>query len=960
MEAITSAYVKIRNMLTIKRPIFQTVRRQWWLSLPFAISVVVLLGILWTIVQVIAYPHDGIETLHPDGSIGAIESGGPADNLLFKGDVIKEIDGQPWGTRITTYYDKHPGDLVGFVIDRGGREMHISIRLVQPDAVEIFFRLIPILVALIFWSIGLGVQTFRPPDSAASIFFYWCQVSAVSLTAGVASYLGPRWASSLFNALVWFIGPLSIHLHFHFPQKTASKKQNWIVAFFYALALIGAAPHLISIFSGVNLRVMPWFPQLVTIGRFYLAINLLVVGVLLVYAYMRPKSPGVRSRIRLVALGGGLTVLLIVTLTILPDALFQNTILPYRFAFALLSFIPISYGYAIFRLHLIEIERHVNRGATYILVYSIMGAAYLILFFLLHRFLPEEIGENRILDTLLVLFLATVFIPLHSRVQKFVDTMFYGGWYDYRLGVMNITHGLELVNDYHELAQIVGQRLVNILRLEEACVFFRDADGEFSIVEVASRYNLDEQPPRHYPHLPRSSLEFLLNLGVVEKNNLRKALEEVALSAEELQLLKSEQIHLWVPVIAHAKIQGLLALGPKLGGDIFSSEDIDIMRVVARQIAPILENLHLVTRLRQYAAELEHRVKLRTAELFNAKERVEAILASVGEGVVVTDLNGQIEIINSAFERQSGFTFNDLVGQDFFSILNEYNEAQKVEEVKACLKQGEVWSGELLSRRKNGRLYDILLTIAPVRDQSGHIVSYVGSQRDITHQKELDRMKDIFVADVSHELRTPTTNINLYLDLLESSPPEKHAQYLAVIREQSFQLTKLVEDILDLSRITKARVSQLEFAPVDLNKLVLDVITAHAPMAEAAGVEVTFTPGATPLEIQGEYNQLSRMLANLITNAIRYSPEGKVQLETGSADKMACLSIRDTGMGIPEEDLPHIFDRFYRGKNVRQSSIHGTGLGLAIVREIVDLHRGKIDVQSEIGKGSVFQIWLPI
>lgn len=934
-------------------------RQKWWMGLPFAISLVVLLGIFWTIAQVIAYPHDGIVTLHPDGLIGGIEPGGPADKLLFKGDIIKEIDGQPWGTRITTYYDKDPGDLVSFVVDRAGQEMYISIRLAKPDTAEIFFRLIPIFVALIFWGIGLGVQMFRPPDSAAGIFFYWCQVSAMSLTAGVASYLGPLWASSLFNALVWFIGPLSIHLHFYFPQPAGIRQRNWIVALIYLGALVGAAPHLFSIVSGTNLRVMPWFPRWVTIGRVFLAFNLLFVGGLLVHAYLRPRVPGVRGRVRLVALGGGLTALLLVTLTILPDTLFQNAIIPYRFAFALLSLIPISYGYAIFRLHLIEIERHVNRGATYILVYSILGAAYLVLFFLLHRFLPSELGENRILDTLLVLFLATIFIPLHGRVQKFVDTMFYGSWYDYRLGVMNITHGLELVNDYHELAKIISQRLVNVLRLEEACVFFRDPEGEFSVVEVASRYELDEHPPRQYPHLPRSSLEFLLNLGVVEKNSLRKALTEVTLSPEELQLLESEQIHLWVPVIAHAKIQGLLALGPKLGGDIFSSEDIDIMRVVARQIAPILENLHLVTRLRQYTAELEQRVKLRTAELFDAKERVEAILASVGEGVVVTDLNGHIEIINDAFERQSGYTLSELSGKDFFDILKEFNGELKVNEILANLKRGEIWSGELLNRRKNARLYDILLTIAPVRDQSGQIVNYVGSQRDITHQKELDRMKDIFVADVSHELRTPTTNINLYLDLLKGSPPERQAQYLAIIREQSHQLTKLVEDILDLSRITRARASPLEFAPLDLNKLVLDVVTAHAPMAEAAEIELTFKPWNETLEIRGEYNQLSRMLTNLIANAIRYTPKGKVLIETQNEDKMALLAISDTGMGIPEEDLPHIFDRFYRGRNVRQSNIHGTGLGLAIVREIVDLHHGRIEVHSELGKGSVFKIWLP-
>jgi PAS domain S-box-containing protein len=461
--------------------------------------------------------------------------------------------------------------------------------------------------------------------------------------------------------------------------------------------------------------------------------------------------------------------------------------------------------------------------------------------------------------------------------------------------------------------------------------------------------------------LPMSSLTFLLKMGnEVGRSSLRKALAEITLTPEENQLLNSEQDHLWVPIIGHGQIQGMLALGPKFGGDIFSGEDLDILRIVSRQIGPVIENIHLLTRLRQHAEELEQRVNERTAELHDAKERVEAILASVGDGVVVTDLDGAILIVNAAFEDQTGYSGTELTSQPLYSLLADQQDHHLIEEIQISLQKGDVWMGELVSQRKDGLPYDIHLTLAPVRDQAGRIVSYVGSQRDITRQKELDRLKDMFVADVSHELRTPTTNISLYLELLEDAPPAKRAEYLEVLKEQSILLRKLVEDILDLSRLTMGKTKRIEFTAVDLNQLTEQVVVAHWPLAESSGVRLSFDPGEGLPYIRGEKNQLARVITNLVSNAVRYTLQGEVRVRTFEADRQVCLNVTDTGIGISLDDQVHIFERFYRGRQVRQSKIHGTGLGLAIVKEIVDLHEGQIIVTSEIGKGSTFQIWLPI
>ena len=933
--------------------------QRWWLSFPFVLGFATLAFLAWSASLLLAYPDDGIRGLNVSGLISSLDPNGPTYNWVQVGDIVISVDGVPMSEAFPLYVNKRAGDEVQFIIKRSEQELSVRFTLVHTPKDEIVSRLAILLVALIFCSVAIGVQAFAPSSETTRLFFLFCQVSGMVLASGLISILGPPWVSSLFNFLLWLIGPLTVHFHMHFPQTTAIRWQRLWLAILYVLAGVGGFPYLIW---GVQvIRSSPWYAQLITIGRLLLALNLLLVVVLLFYAYRHATSPGARGKIRIVVLGGALSALPIITLFILPDSLLNQPILPPNVVLLVLGIIPLTYGYAIFRHRLIQIEKHVNRGATYILVYSILGGFYLLLYAALHTWAPISLSVEPLVNTLLVLVLASVFVPLKQRVQRIVDTALYGGWYDYRSAVTQITQSVEQITELRELAGVIAERLVKTLRLEDTCVFFRDLEGAFSVTEVAPREKLKGLPPISFSVLPMSSLTFLLKMGgEVGRSSLRKALAEVTLTPEEHQLLNSEQDHLWVPVIGQQEIQGLLALGPKFGGDIFSGEDMDILRLVARQIGPVLENIHLLTRLRQHAAELEAGVIERTAELHDAKERVEAILASVGDGVIVTGLDGSILTVNAAYEEQSGFTASELSGRKFNALFTEQNDAAIMEEMHSTLARGEAWAGELVNRRKGGSQYEIQLTIAPVRDQSGRIVSYVGSQRDVTRQKELDRLKDRFVADVSHELRTPTSNISLYLELMEYAPPEKSAEYLRVIKEQNELLRKLVEDILDLSRLGVGKTRKMEFAAVDLNTIAEEVIIAHRPLAQSSGLGLVLLPAENLPPVRGERNQLSRVITNLVANAIRYTLEGKVTVSTYTLDHQVCLEITDTGIGIELEDQNHLFERFYRGRQVRQSKIHGTGLGLAIVKEIMDLHEGCIDLQSEFGKGSTFRIFLPI
>jgi signal transduction histidine kinase len=228
--------------------------------------------------------------------------------------------------------------------------------------------------------------------------------------------------------------------------------------------------------------------------------------------------------------------------------------------------------------------------------------------------------------------------------------------------------------------------------------------------------------------------------------------------------------------------------------------------------------------------------------------------------------------------------------------------------------------------------------------------------------QELDKLKSKFIADVSHELRTPITNLGIYIDLLQNGDPEKGPHYISVLQRQVNRLTNLVEATLGLSQLEIAN-QELQFGPVELNEIVEEILLGHQARAEAFRLQLTVRLQPDLPVVIGNQIQLMQLISNLVTNAINYNQEnGQITVETSftQGESTVCLKVVDTGIGIAQADLPHLFDRFYRGQQTGQSNIPGTGLGLAIVKEIVGLHQGTIGVASQINTGTTFSVCLPV
>ncbi|MGD8633607.1 MAG: PAS domain S-box protein [Anaerolineales bacterium] len=363
--------------------------------------------------------------------------------------------------------------------------------------------------------------------------------------------------------------------------------------------------------------------------------------------------------------------------------------------------------------------------------------------------------------------------------------------------------------------------------------------------------------------------------------------------------------------------------------------------------------------------DISERIKLEE-ELEAERDRLDAMLTHVGDGVMLTDADRKIQFVNPAWEQLNGYTAEEVLGRDPSILQSGKHGDEFYEQLHTEIYNGEVWEGEVLNQRKDGSTYDGALTITPVKDQSGEIINFVSVLHDISALKEVDRLKTQFVSDVSHELRTPLTNIRLYLDLLKRvKDEEKVTRYLETLSRESNRLANLIDDLLSLSRLDVGEMP-LRKSNVDINHLLDSLAEDRKSLASRKGLQIQLEMQDSLPPLLGDERLLGQIFTNLLTNAMNYSLEGgEITLRTRhlrvEEQDWVIAEVEDTGIGIPQNEQVEIFQRFFRGEASRRTGAPGTGLGLAICQEIAKRHGGHIHVTSEgvPGKGTQFSVWLP-
>ncbi len=367
------------------------------------------------------------------------------------------------------------------------------------------------------------------------------------------------------------------------------------------------------------------------------------------------------------------------------------------------------------------------------------------------------------------------------------------------------------------------------------------------------------------------------------------------------------------------------------------------LKAFADHAAAAIENARLYQALHEHAAQLEARVRARTAELEAQYARLEQVLSSTSDGIIVTDAVRQIVRTNP-------------VAETWLTQTLQPEDAARLQETVHDLAKKAAEQPEIVLELRG---VDLQLRATAIPESGGAVVAV----HDVSHLKALDRMKSRFISDISHEIRTPLTTIKLHAQLLRNQLPEKQNRHLDIVEMEVDRQAKLIEEILEFAKIDAGHL-ELHRRPIDLNSWGEITLTSYRLRAEEKGLTLTFTPAPSAPYVLADPHKIQRVLINLLTNAIRHTPEGgniTVSIAESQAQERAwaIIQIADTGVGIPAEELPHIFERFFRGAESRENQAPGAGLGLAIVKELVELHGGWVTVKSQVGAGTTFTIALP-
>ncbi len=400
---------------------------------------------------------------------------------------------------------------------------------------------------------------------------------------------------------------------------------------------------------------------------------------------------------------------------------------------------------------------------------------------------------------------------------------------------------------------------------------------------------------------------------------------------------------------------GLLAVA----GKDLRATDTTAMSAFAAQAAIAIQNARLYEELEQANVDLERKVERRTAELRRTKERVEAVLNNSPDAVLLLTPDGTISSANPAFTGMFGYAPDELYDHDP-ALLICPTCADRFSQAMHKAKSGDgVQRLELKARRKDNTGFDASLALAPIME-NGERISMVCTLRDVTGAKELERMKDEFVAFIAHELGTPLTSIRGYSELLliRDLDKERQRRFLSLIQEQSTQLSGLVGDLLDLSRLEVGNGLSVDPRPIDLGKIVYRAVDPFRETSPGHTFGTDVAPDLPP--VRGDSKRLRQVVRNLLSNAIKYSPEGgTLTVQVRALDDFVEVSVSDEGIGIAPEYQAHLFEKFNRA-GVADSGIEGTGLGLVICKHIVEAHGGRIGVKSAPGVGSTFTFTIPV
>ena len=905
------------------------------------------------------YPlsDDGVWWLERNGSILAqrLTPGGPGERAGFKvGDKLLAVEGHP----VSTVAEKNRRLASGFgpytaptyKLDRGGVPIDALVILDKADT-SLHFPLR--LIALVYLGIGFYVLFRRWTAPKSTHFYLFCLISFVFYSF---HYIG-KWNtfdSIIYwsNEVAWLLQP-AIFLHFAltFPEtRKPLVKRPWLVSLAYLPGVILLA---IQIFAMTQLQastLLLW--NLDRVHTAYQTVYFIAAATVLWQSFRRCNTPILRQQMKWIT--GG-TVVAMAPYTLFYAVPFMlgalttpPTALTTLSAFSLI-FLPLTFGYAIVRYRLMDVDIIVKRGVAYTLATAAIVGAYFVVIASLAQVVQKKLpgtGTAGLIAAIIVTALA--FEPLKNWFQDRVDKFFYRKRFDYRRTLIEFGRELGSEMDLSAMLSSVIDRLSRTLLVDRIGIFMATGSTPEQFVMAKSFgifYNgpldlnfLVVERPEHYA-------------GHIFFDNTRKALQESATARETIAKL---DLNYFIPCTVQNRTIAVLGLGKTAAGDFLSSEDVELLETLAGYIGIAIQNARLYASLEQKASQYER-----------LKDFNENIVESISVGVLAVDLEDRIESWNSQMEVMYSMPRSQVLEQK----LSEVFPAAFMEEFYRVRQNPGIHNlYKFRLHTPSGETRVANVAIAPLVTRKFSVIGRLIIVDDITERLELEsqlsqaeKMSSIglLAAGVAHEVNTPLAVISSYTQMLlkHVSGDEKMMSLLDRITRQTFRASEIVNNLLNFSRTSGS-----EFGDVDVNKTISETLALLEHQFKVSHIKVEAGLHDDLPPIHGNAGKLQQVFLNLFLNAkdAMGVNGGTLRVQTANGPGVQ-VSISDTGAGIAPEHINKIYDPFFTTKNSpKEGQARGTGLGLSVTYGIIQEHAGKIRVSSRAGEGTTFHIEFPL